>query len=261
MNLKRPYFNTPKLGIRIYRQRISGYSLIGIFLLIFMVFCFSWFYCDIWIGNWLSWYWESITSIDIKEQYNFNHLWIQPLWLSLIITYFFTIILMVIIDLTIEGFKAIDWIISIIKRRSFKRKKYYYILGLCLIFLPLISCKRYDRMVEEFRTINAISSCKTLDPSFDDTIKAKQICELILQIKDNQSNYEDMPWEDIAKSMLTMPDSVIFNYDTCTKCDSVRTQLYFQSPEWTWQNLCGRAGHMVICPICKTQDFHLEIMN
>ena len=131
MNLKRPYFNTPKLGIRIYQQRISGYSLIGIFLLIFMVFCFSWFYCDIWIGNWLSLYWESITSIDIKEQYNFNHLWIQPLWLSLIITLFFTIILMVIIDLTIEGFKAIDWIISIIKRMSFKRKKYYYIVGLC----------------------------------------------------------------------------------------------------------------------------------
>ena len=192
---------------------------------------------------------------------DFYYLWIEPLWLSLIISLFFTIILMVIIDLTIEGFKVIDWIITAVKHQSFKIKKIYYIAGLIVIFSPLISCKRYDRMTEDFTAINAISKGKTLDPSFNDSIKSKQISELILQIKNNQSNYEDMPWEDIAKSMLTMPVSVIFNYDTCPKCDSSRTQLYFQSPEWTWQNLCGRAGHMVICPICRTQDFHLEIMN
>ena len=122
-------------------------------------------------------------------------------------------------DISIEILKAIDWIISIIKRMSSKRKNVYYIAGLCLILLPLFSCKRYERMAEEFKTINVISSYKTLDPSFDDTIKAKQICELILKIKNNRyhSLYDDMPWEDIAKSMLINPDSVIFNYDMCKK--------------------------------------------
>ena len=129
---------------------------------------------------------------------------------------------------------------------------------------PLISCKRYDRMAEEFRTINAIGSCKTLDPSFDDTIKAIQICELILQIKNNKNYryfYDDMPWDEIANCMLINPDSVILNYDICKTCNTERVQLYFRSPDWTWKKLCGEAGHMIICPVCETQYFNLEIIN
>ena len=261
MYLKRPYIATPKLGIRIYRLRITGYSLIGIFLLIFMFFCFFWFYCDMWIQNWLSWYWESTTYIDVEEQYDFNHLWIQPLWLSLIITLLFTIILLVIIDLTIEGFKVIDWIISTVKHLSFERKKLYIIVNLSLFLLILISCKRYDRIAEEFTVIDAISRGKTLNPSFMDSVKAKQICDLILKIKGSNYTYDDFSWDDIAKSMLIKPDSVVFNYDICPRCAHGRTQLYFQSPDWTWENLCGEAGHMEICHICKTQDFHLEMEN
>jgi hypothetical protein len=38
--------------------------------------------------------------------------------------------------------------------------------------------------------------------------------------------------------------------------------VYFQSPPWTWETLCGRAGWMVIdVQICKQKAFFLEIMN
>ncbi len=38
--------------------------------------------------------------------------------------------------------------------------------------------------------------------------------------------------------------------------------LYFESPDWTWQNLCGRAGWMVVCDRCRRQvNFFCEVMN
>ena len=38
--------------------------------------------------------------------------------------------------------------------------------------------------------------------------------------------------------------------------------FYFQSPAWTWENLCGRAGWMVVAkePL-REVAFFLEIMN
>lgn len=39
-------------------------------------------------------------------------------------------------------------------------------------------------------------------------------------------------------------------------------QVYFSSPSWTWEKLCGRAGNMLICPKCHTQqEFMLTLMN
>ena len=134
MYRNRSYFITPKLRIRIYRHPITGYTLLGILLLIFIVFCLTWLYCDIWISHWLNAYWGGFDSLGTKPD-DFHYLWLQPLWKSLFITVSLTIVLMILIDVSIEILKAIDWIISIIKRMSFKRKKYYYIVGLCLILL------------------------------------------------------------------------------------------------------------------------------
>jgi hypothetical protein len=52
---------------------------------------------------------------------------------------------------------------------------------------------------------------------------------------------------------------------TCPKCSRSEDELvwfYFRSPEWTWKNLCGRAGWLAVCDPCRTQAaFFIEIMN
>ena len=55
------------------------------------------------------------------------------------------------------------------------------------------------------------------------------------------------------------------NHRTCPLCGKPSEELkwiYFDSPEWTWQNLCGRAGPMSICPDCGCiVEFICVIMN
>ncbi len=52
---------------------------------------------------------------------------------------------------------------------------------------------------------------------------------------------------------------------TCPKCSRTGDELtwiYFRSPAWTWQSLCGRAGWLAVCDPCRTQvSFFLEVMN
>ena len=38
--------------------------------------------------------------------------------------------------------------------------------------------------------------------------------------------------------------------------------IYFSSPDWTWQRLCGREGWLLYDPETKTQlDFVMTVMN
>jgi len=50
----------------------------------------------------------------------------------------------------------------------------------------------------------------------------------------------------------------------CPRCGSGDqiTWLYFRSPAWTWQSLCGRAGWMAVCDGCRHQvTFSCTVMN
>lgn len=48
----------------------------------------------------------------------------------------------------------------------------------------------------------------------------------------------------------------------CGRPPSELTWLYFSSPHWTWQNLCGRAGWLVICRPCHLQvEFFMEVIS
>jgi len=51
----------------------------------------------------------------------------------------------------------------------------------------------------------------------------------------------------------------------CPKCGRTSKDLawfYFESPEWTWANLCGRAGWITVCDACHAQvDCFLESMS
>ena len=49
---------------------------------------------------------------------------------------------------------------------------------------------------------------------------------------------------------------------TCRKKPEELAWVYFESPRWTWEHLCGRAGWITICDPCHRQiDFFLELMN
>lgn len=71
----------------------------------------------------------------------------------------------------------------------------------------------------------------------------------------------EFPWDDVALSILTRPQSVKLDYDTCSKCGNKRVKLYFSSPSWTWSKLCGRAGEMIICTSCRTQNVTCTIRS
>jgi hypothetical protein len=52
------------------------------------------------------------------------------------------------------------------------------------------------------------------------------------------------------------------NCPGCGRPASELTWVYFSSPAWTWQQLCGRAGWLVVCKPCRLQtDFFLDQMN
>jgi hypothetical protein len=56
--------------------------------------------------------------------------------------------------------------------------------------------------------------------------------------------------------------SVADQLSHCTSCGEILLWIYFKSPDWTWEKLCGRAGWLAICRTCRIQaDFQLTMMN
>lgn len=70
------------------------------------------------------------------------------------------------------------------------------------------------------------------------------------------------PWEDVLASMRKHPEEVCLSAGTCADCGERLIQLYFSSPDWTWEQRCGRAGDILVCPNCHAQkNFILRILN
>ena len=93
------------------------------------------------------------------------------------------------------------------------------------------------------------------------------------EIFDDENGF---PWDDVTaarKNALLQrkypiakgKDSHLPQAKGCPKCAARPEHLawfYFESPKWTWDNLCGRAGWMTVCDACHAQvDFFLEAMN
>ena len=94
-------------------------------------------------------------------------------------------------------------------------------------------------------------------------MSTKEVRVLIEKLKSTASNEKRyFPWEDVYASMEKEPDKVTVARMLCPDCEQPLVKLYFSSPDWTWRQLCGRAGTMIVYPSCGTQeDFTLEIMN
>lgn len=67
------------------------------------------------------------------------------------------------------------------------------------------------------------------------------------------------PWEDVE---ACIDDDVETLASRCPICWRAKKKIHFRSPDWTWQQLCGRSGVLTICERCKVQfDFDCESMN
>ena len=80
---------------------------------------------------------------------------------------------------------------------------------------------------------------------------------------------EQFPWEDVdacrqrrRKPPSPKPLDAGSACPHCGKPADAPTWIYFESPAWTWENLCGRAGWLTVCDPCRLQvDFFLEVMS
>lgn len=77
----------------------------------------------------------------------------------------------------------------------------------------------------------------------------------------------DFPWEDIEASrqdddLQRRHAGEVFEREDdlapiacplCGKRGENLARFYFQSPAWTWRELCGRAGIIVVCDPCRKQ--------
>lgn len=82
---------------------------------------------------------------------------------------------------------------------------------------------------------------------------ANQIKDCEKDCEDSEEDHQTFPWSDIALSLLKYPEHVEFDYDKCPDCGEERIKLFFRSPDWTWEKMCGSAGEMIICLHCKRQ--------
>ena len=70
------------------------------------------------------------------------------------------------------------------------------------------------------------------------------------------------PWEDVAVSVKRQKTNPIIIDHKCDKCGNNTVAVYFVSPAWTWEKLCGRAGYLIICPHCVRQmEYFCSYMN
>lgn len=95
------------------------------------------------------------------------------------------------------------------------------------------------------------------------TLDQEQVNALVEELRSHAAQDKQIfPWEDVFASMKKYPEKVCLSSRTCPDCGERFIQLYFSSPDWTWQQLCGRAGDMLVCPKCHAQkDFILKILN
>ena len=106
-------------------------------------------------------------------------------------------------------------------------------------------------------------------------IKLLPFEDLIKTLKEKGIEYDEwdieeayFPLEDVEACMNSEESARVKpepNHHSCPLCGKPSEELkwiYFDSPGWTWQKLCGRAGHMSICPDCGCiVEFICMLMN
>ena len=141
----------------------------------------------------------------------------------------------------------------------------YLILLILPIFLCVNSYSQNTTFLPEANPGYLILNNKrtTVDSLMIREYTAEETDVLINQItKAGDEKKVFFTWKDVVESMKerqTIPKIIDHK---CNKCRNNTVVVYFVSPMWTWENLCGRAGYLVICPHCIEQlDFSCTVMN
>ena len=107
------------------------------------------------------------------------------------------------------------------------------------------------------------------------TIKLLPIEDLIKALNEKGIEYDEgdisdayFPLEEVEACLDTEQSAkmtAVPNHRFCPLCGKPSEKLkwiYFDSPKWTWENLCGRCGPMSICPDCGCLvEFICILMN
>jgi hypothetical protein len=94
------------------------------------------------------------------------------------------------------------------------------------------------------------------------TCKQKSNKDALIEFVPNTTYSEILfPWKDVISCFSDTLDNKNFkNEQSCPKCELYSEQLiwiYFKSPAWTWEHLCGRAGPLSICPMWNTSTIYM----
>ena len=74
----------------------------------------------------------------------------------------------------------------------------------------------------------------------------------------DESNYhKGYAWSHVHESLQTYP-SILISEKNCPECGNETVYIYFRSPSFTWESLCGTAGPLEICPHCVKQISYIE---
>lgn len=89
--------------------------------------------------------------------------------------------------------------------------------------------------------------------------------------KEESLKYQDhdpvvfFPWADVYNNTADFKTDISNKDIACPNCGKSIKDLkviYFRSPDWTWKEMCGREGWLVICEDCKKQVyFKTVVMN
>lgn len=71
-----------------------------------------------------------------------------------------------------------------------------------------------------------------------------------------------IPYNAASITQKDVQEGAIYYITTkCPTCGVSLVRMWFCSPDWTWEHLCGRAGDLIICPKCGRNSLKLHIMN
>ncbi len=114
---------------------------------------------------------------------------------------------------------------------------------------------------------DTLSKCliPILEPLREDVHSNEKLLEELIEmalIKTESSPADFDGTDDITDNLRRHRETAELSGIQCPDCGHNMIRFFVNSPAWTWQKLCGRAGILTYCPNCKSQHgFLLQMMN
>ena len=124
-------------------------------------------------------------------------------------------------------------------------------------------------------TITMIGLCLSILISYwrnKHVIESQNTEKIVKRIQSNYNSsiYTEFPQEDVIASIDKYPNKITvaspnsaLNYQYWhNPYHYPLMKVWFRSPDWTWEQLCGRSGELTICSVCgKHFEFDCQLLN